>query len=112
MMDKETREALDRIARCADGVILYRYLQQELCSVCHDPSQGALRRHEGRRIFAADLMTQMGEGIASGGRHDDAVILNRRNAEQPKRKLSVRQYVAGLPSWTDDPDPADKSGAA
>ena len=99
----EIAEALDRIARTADGLILYRHLENQLCAICLDLGHGALRRHEGHRMFARELMRFMAEGIAaSGGR--SGVILNRRDDGdgQRKRRQSIREYVASQPSWADD----------
>lgn len=112
---QEAKEAMDRIARTPDGFVLYRYLQKELCSICPENIQGALRRHEGRRSLARDLMTLMGEGIDASVRRDgneQPVILQRDGgSNQPRRRQSVRDYVASLPSWSDDAIAADKPAA-
>lgn len=102
MMDQPTREAIDRIARTADGQALYRYLQQELCQVISPPNESALREQNGRRSFAHDLMGHMAEGIDASVR-SEPVTIPRRAAAGTSRRLTVREYAASLPSWTDDP---------
>jgi len=65
----QMQEAIDRIARTPDGLLLYRLLQKVLCgtvAVQHDHS--ALQFHEGRRTLARDLMAFMSEGIAENDR--------------------------------------------
>jgi hypothetical protein len=67
--NKEMQEAIDRIARTPDGLLLYRLLQKVLCgtvAVQHDHC--ALQFHEGRRTLARDLMAFMSEGIAENDR--------------------------------------------
>ena len=91
---QQIAEALDRIARTADGLILYRHLEKQLCAVCLDLGHGALRRHEGYRMFARELMGFMAEGIdASGGRS----VLGQRDGGggdgQRKRRQSIREYA-------------------
>lgn len=63
--DKDVAEALDRIARTADGQVFYLHLQRLLMGVLseHDPSDGALRHENGRRRFASELMAKMAKGI-------------------------------------------------
>ena len=69
LSDEAMAEAIDRIARSADGQILYRFLQRSLMAVPSVTSKGALRAHHGERSFASRLMGLMSKGIAeSGGR--------------------------------------------
>lgn len=112
MTDQITKDAIDQIARTANGQVLYHYLQKILSEICHDPDVGALRHHEGRRSLALDLMTLMGEGI-DVGRGSTIIPGRRHNAgdNQPKRWRTNREYLASLPSWLDDPDGDAKSDA-
>jgi len=67
--NKDMQEAIDRIARTADGLLLYRFLQKVLCgTVAAQSDHGALPFHEGRRTLARDLMAFMSEGIADNDR--------------------------------------------
>jgi hypothetical protein len=67
--NKEMQEAIDRIARTADGILLYRLLQKVLCgTVAAQSDHGALQFNEGRRTLARDLMAFMSEGIAENDR--------------------------------------------
>ncbi len=118
MMNDRIKQALDRIARTPDGQEFYRYLQQVVCQTHPNVSDGALRQHEGTRIFASDLMTHMGEGIDASVRRDgneQPVILKRSgDGNQPKHRQSVREYLANQPGWYDrepDDDPDAGSGA-
>ena len=112
MTDQKTKEALDRIARTPDGAILYRHLQETLCSLsppsADDPSWGALRGNEGRRSFAADLMALMAEGIDASVRSQPFIAAKRESAS-PGRKPTAREWIAAQPSWLEpagQPDPA------
>lgn len=70
--DDDMKKALDRIARTRDGKLLYLYFQKTLCAVT--TSDGALPRNEGRRSFAAQLMSLMAKGIEeSSGRANAAI---------------------------------------
>jgi hypothetical protein len=67
--NKACLEALDRIARTADGAAFYVYLQRRLMSVHGAQGKGALRQNHGERTFAAELISVMAKGIfESGGR--------------------------------------------
>lgn len=83
--DDDLKKALDRIARTADGELLYRYLQRELIAIpaVADPSDGALRENLGHRRFAAKLMGLMAEGIDSVGQADDTSGDGQRRTERP-----------------------------
>ena len=62
-------EALDRVARTADGLLLYRYLQKVMMSVVTPSApKRALPVNEGRRSLAAELMGHMAEGIGENDR--------------------------------------------
>lgn len=62
-------EAIDRIARTADGAALYVFLQRRLMSISTANTDGALREDQGERTFAAKLISVMANGIfESGGR--------------------------------------------
>jgi hypothetical protein len=72
----EEIEALDRIARTRDGMLLHRYLRRILEGV--SPSQtevGPLRAREGARILARDLMAHMAAGIEGTVERADVSIL-------------------------------------
>lgn len=73
----EEKQALDRLARTYDGVLLHRYLRRILEDVRVTDDPGALQRHAGARTLARDLMGHMAAGIESNrGRSgaDDAVL--------------------------------------
>ena len=72
--DEEMAKAIDRLARTDDGLLLYRYFQRVLCSVSTSPNDGALREHNGRRSFAAELMGHMAKGIRESGRPTDPAL--------------------------------------
>jgi hypothetical protein len=57
----QTKEAWDRVARSADGLVIYRHLQRIRQALATDMS--ALPTFEGRRSLAADLMAFMSDGI-------------------------------------------------
>lgn len=66
---KDCREALDRIARTPDGLLLYRYLQRICLGITPASApKRALPVNEGRRTFAAELMAHMAEGIGDNDR--------------------------------------------
>jgi hypothetical protein len=103
-------EALDRIARSGDGNLLYRFCQKVVCEICLDPSDGALRQHEGRRRFAAELMAHMAEGIQDSDRH--AITFARaRSAPDTRPRGAARRVTADttVAGWNDSPD-APNSG--
>ena len=72
---KDVEEAIDRIARTDDGMLLYLYLQKVRLGLAPpDAHERALPRLEGRRSFAADLMAHMGKGIRESGRADNPIV--------------------------------------
>lgn len=112
--------AIDRIARTTDGLLLYRWLQNKRLEVFYHGPDSALRSHEGERILASTLMFRMQEGIdASGGRIDSAgdgkpserpVILAGRKSVKRDR-INYRDWAAEhdpeLQSYRDrNPDPS------
>lgn len=67
--EQAIEEAVDRIARTADGRDLYVFLQRRLMATPVSLKAGALRWDQGERSFAANLMSLMDKGILeSGGR--------------------------------------------
>jgi hypothetical protein len=66
---KAIDEAIDRIARTADGAALYVFLQRRMMWVPASNEDGALRADHGERSFASKLIGLMAKGIhESGGR--------------------------------------------
>lgn len=104
--DKDLDEALDRIARTADGELLYRYFQKVLMGTLadHGPDESALRTEHGRRRFAQELMARLAKGIDesggsgstdSGQRRSERIVVF--SAKQPSgagRRISVREHFA------------------
>ena len=74
--DEIMYEAIDRIARTADGELFYRWLQKRLTAVVHTPNDSALRQDAGERMLAQTLMGLMAKGMreTNGHRTDAAVI--------------------------------------
>lgn len=73
--DDAMHKALDRIARTADGELLYRWLQKKLMGVSGPLDGGALPFAEGQRYLASELMGLMTQGMQeSNGRADAAII--------------------------------------
>lgn len=98
----DCKQALDRIARSPDGQIFYRFLQRTLCAVCLDPDLGALRGHEGRRMFAAELMAIMAEGIADSDRYAITFVRASRDpSAQPRARGAGRRVTDDtfVPGW-------------
>jgi hypothetical protein len=81
---EQMHDAIDRIARTADGRELYLYCQRRLMGVSTDNSEGALRSDHGERMFAARLIGLMAKGIAdSGGRTSSSGTSGTGSGEQP-----------------------------
>lgn len=99
------KEALDRIARTADGQVLYRYLQKVRLDVTKpEMIECALRDNEGRRRFAADLMAFMASGIADSDRYAITFASAKPVASTSRgagRRISANTIVAG---WDSEPD--------
>jgi hypothetical protein len=62
--EKLCDEAIKRIARTADGKLLYLKLQKTMMGLPSDTQHGALRANHGRRSLAAELMAVMAEAMA------------------------------------------------
>jgi hypothetical protein len=103
-------QALDRIGRTPDGEVLRRYLLSVVLEVSSQPDDGALREHNGRRRFASDLMTHMGEGT-DGRRTGSSDTTDDRSTERPKHRRSVREWIAEQPGWYDEPSTDDAKPA-
>jgi hypothetical protein len=102
--NKDFVEAWDRIARTADGQMIYRHLQVIRHGIFAGEGGGALRRFEGRRSLAADLMAHMAKGIeASGGTERPIVYALQKPADVGKRQ-SARDWLRD----NVDADPTDR----
>lgn len=113
---KDVKEAIDRIARSADGQMLYRFLQRTVCGIPDSGmSDGALRQFEGRRSFAAELMAHMAEGIADSDRY--AITFARANPgpdAQSRPRGAGRRVTADtfVPGWDAPAGPGTEPGPA
>jgi hypothetical protein len=102
--NKEMQEAIDRIARSADGLLLYRLLQKVLCgTVAAQNDVGALQINEGRRTLARDLMAFMAEGIAENDRACVTFAVAKPIAGAITGTDARRKWLA-TQSWYDAPD--------
>jgi len=90
--DEDLRLAIDRIARTADGHLLYLYLQKKLHSVCLDT--GTLARHEGERLFAAQLIELMREGLIATGTDSTRPFVVGRVDPSAEPARSAREWIA------------------
>jgi hypothetical protein len=119
LTDQDMRDALDRVARSSDGVLLYRYLQKTLCAVTTDSMpEGALRRNEGRRSLAAELMGLMAEGIRSAGSRADSPITfalaGARAVARTRgagRRVTADTIVSGWSTDDTSPGPGSTNGS-
>jgi hypothetical protein len=106
--NKDMQEAIDRIARTPDGLLLYRLLQKILCgTVAAQTDQCALQFAEGRRILARDLMAYMADGVAENDRAACITFSLAKPAATGAsrgagRRVTANTYVAGY----DNPDDA------
>ncbi len=103
--DEDIDQALDRIARTADGELLYRFCQKQMTGLLGEyvPEEGALRVEHGMRRFAQMLMAKMAKGIdESDGRTDPSsrsasqrTIVFRRGAEPARtgRHVNIRDHL-------------------
>lgn len=123
MTDEDMRNALDRIARTADGELFYRWLQKELQRIGSSTDPGALQQLNGRRSLAHDLMGLMAKGLdESGGREQPGDGRDGQPSERPvvyarskptvasrqhgvRRRVTDKTIVAG---WNDRTDPDQK----
>jgi hypothetical protein len=103
--DDDFKQAFDDMARTPAGRLVYLHLQRTLCQLCPSDQPGALRRHEGRRTFAGELMAMMAKGIEQSGGSDPserpAVFAVRQRANISSRRGTERR-VAG---YVDDTKP-------
>ena len=93
--EEDMREAIDRIARTHDGQLLYRYFQQSLSGVPTNANDSALREHNGRRSFAAELMGLMAKGIEESGGTDASkrpIVFTRKQPDAGGRHVTARDY--------------------
>jgi hypothetical protein len=91
-------EAIDRIARTADGAAMYVFLQRRLMSIPPEISEGALRLDQGERTFAAKLISIMAEGIReSGGRGISGSNVGPNGSEQPVVVPSAKPVNTRVP---------------
>jgi hypothetical protein len=113
LTDRDLREAVDRIARTADGIYLYRYLQKVLCAITSETAnECALRRNEGRRSFAAELMGLMAEGLRDSGSAADTpvtfALAGARSVARPHgaaRRVTADTFVSGWDGADADSSP-------
>lgn len=116
--DEDLLKGLDRIARTADGELLYLYLQRAMIGTLadHDPSDGALRTEHGRRRFAGELMARMSKGIeesagsrssdtSSGKRAERPVVFRTQPAARVAGHVSAREHFR-----SHDPEYASLAG--
>lgn len=109
---QDIAEAIDRIARTPDGIILYRFLQKTLCAVPpSEQTDGALREFEGRRRFAAELMGHMSEGIQDSDRHTITFSSSGARTRDPAKRGAARRVTLDTPvaGW-DAVGPRDSAG--
>lgn len=92
--DEDLKAAIDRLARTADGRELYLYLQKTLLGfVTGERTEGALREHESRRMFASELMDLMAKGIEeSGGRDNQPIVFSRQQRASTGARTSARDF--------------------
>jgi hypothetical protein len=105
----ETIEAWDRIARTADGAVIYRHLMRLVMEPATNVS--ALPVHEGGRIVARQLMQLMAKGIIDSDRYCIAYVT--RIASEPERPRGTdarRKYLAGI-SWDNPLSFGDPAGS-
>lgn len=113
----DIKDVMDRIARTADGQLLYRYLQKIRMGVMPlDANQRALRANEGRRSFAADLMAHMGKGIADSDRYAVTFAIagpvdTRSRSRGAARRVTADTYVPGYSEPDAPAEPGSNSGA-
>ena len=91
------KDAWDRIARTADGLVIYRHLQRLRMGLATD--MGALPLFEGRRSLAADLMAFMSEGVAENDRACITFAVAKPVAVSPTRgagrRITANTFVPG-----------------
>lgn len=111
--DDDMTTAISNIARTADGLRLYRWLQRELLAVPPFIESCALTAHHGERRFAAKLMGLMADAIAEQAVDEpDHDIPGRGASERPvvfvpaqpvgRRRVTARDFLAAQPDHTTD----------
>ena len=98
---QQTKDAWDRIARSADGIVIYRHLQRIRQALATDYS--ALPHFEGRRSLAADLMAFMSDGIRDYDRACVTYTIAKPVAGAVTGTDARRKWLASQ-SWYDAPD--------
>jgi hypothetical protein len=93
----EIKDAWDRVARTADGQIIFRHLNKLAMALAADLS--ALPVHEGGRILARNLMSLMSQGIADNDRYCVAFVTRAPEpVERPRgagRRIGPEHFVPG-----------------
>lgn len=122
--DEDIAKALDRLARTADGELLYRYLQKIVMFVPGlEADDGALRVDQGRRRFALDLMALMAKGIdesdgrdhsTGGKRSERTIVFAARRPVGQQRYTNARDFLRDTDPElrrlsVDTPTPSDGS---
>lgn len=118
---EQLHDAIDRIARTADGRDLYLFLQRRLMAVSNAELDGALRSDHGERMFASRLIGLMAKGISeSGGRTSSSGTSSTGTGEQPivfavrepvrvagSGRSGARRVSTGtvVPGWNDQSEP-------
>jgi hypothetical protein len=96
---QQTKDAWDRVARSAEGLVIYRHLQRIRQALAADMS--ALPHFEGRRSLAADLMAFMSDGIRD---YDRACVTytiakpertDQRTSRGAGRRIGPEHFVPG-----------------
>lgn len=107
----DIKQAWDRIARTADGQVIYRHFQKIRLGLAPDMGSGALRRFEGRRSLAADLMAYMAEGIADSDRYAVTFSVAKPVAVSGTRGAGRRVTAdTAVPGWDSDASAGPGSG--
>lgn len=114
--DDDVAKAWDRLARTADGGLVYLHLQKILMEVPVDPQHGggALRANFGRRSLAHELMALMAKGIEDSGGRTDTDGADGRPNQRPvvfvsKQPADVGKRVTAR-QWLRDNDPEFAAG--
>ena len=113
--NKELQDAWDRIARSADGHTIYLHLQKRRMAVSANIDDGTLRRLEGERSFAAQLMGLMAKGIEESAPGLSARVvtfavagpIDVSRSRGTARRVTADTYV---PGYSPEPEPKPKPG--
>lgn len=115
--DTQLHEAIDRIARSADGQLLYLFLQRRLMAIVTDPS--TLPTDNGQRILAATLMGLMAKGIVESGGYSEPICtfavagpraVSGSGSRGAGRRITSDTFIPGYDDASGTPDPGTKSG--